>query len=57
MKLSEILELLSDAWVEAEVETNETPPKKFRIDYFTRLEQKLHNSGIKCDYDGCKKHV
>lgn len=56
MKLSELLEFMSDAWVEAEVATNSVPDKKFRLDFFTRLEKYAHENGFKCDYEDCKKH-
>ncbi len=56
MKLSELLEFMSDAWVEAEVATNSVLDKKFRIEFFTRLEKHAHENGFKCDYEDCEIH-
>jgi hypothetical protein len=55
--LSQIIEPLSDAWLEAEMATKRMPDKAFRLDFFRRLEQKLHDSGLAvCDFEGCTVH-
>ena len=46
MKLSELLDFIGDAWVEAETSSLIIPTKEFRLKFFTRLEKYAHEKGF-----------
>lgn len=55
-KLSEVVDPLTDAWIEAEDGTGIYPNSEFRISFFKNLEDKLVGRGYQCDFEGCTRH-